>query len=480
MKTTTQEKIAIGCLTLFLLPFCAVGIGAAVATARYAVVGDWAQAALTLVFALLFGGVGFGMLGVAYYGLRRARAARELQERHPDEPWLWRTDWATGRIESSGRHRMYRAWAFAVFWNLIAFTVPIVVLPEALADGEKLALLILAFPAIGLILLGRAIYLTLRHRKYGVSVLRLATVPGVVGRALRGVILTDSWIRPADGFPVKLLCVNRVVSRSGNRRSVRETVLWEDAQRVTRAHQVGRATAIPVGFRLPADARESDASDSSDQIIWRVETSASVPGVDFGASFDVPVFRTAESEEPLTEEEATALPESEPEFRQPPASRIEVRERPQRAEIYFPAARNLGFAVGITVFFVIWTAVTFILPGLGAPIIFPIVFGLFGLLIGYAVVTAWLLTTHVIAEASGIWIRSGLLGFGGVRHIPADDIDDITLDIGSRAGNRSYYDIKIQRANGKRVYAGRAIPDRREAEWLIERMRNGLGLEGER
>ncbi len=96
----------------------------------------------------------------------------------------------------------------------------------------------------------------------------------------------------------------------------------------------------------------------------------------------------------------------------------------------------------------------------------------------YAVANAWLLTTHVVVEPSGLWVRSGLLGFGRVRHIPVDDIDDITINVGSRAGSRSYHDIKIQRVDGKLVHAGRAIRDRREAEWLIERMWRGLGLEG--
>jgi hypothetical protein len=79
-------------------------------------------------------------------------------------------------------------------------------------------------------------------------------------------------------------------------------------------------------------------------------------------------------------------------------------------------------------------------------------------------------TTHVICEDSGIWVKSGLLGFGRIRHIPVDDIDDITHKIGMHVGKRPYYDIKIERTDGKTVYAGRAIRDKREAEWLIERM----------
>jgi hypothetical protein len=471
----TSDKIGIGCLVLFLLPFCAVGVGTAVNAVRSILAGEWGQAGVSTVVALIFGGAGFGLLLAVRKGLERHRATEWLKQQHPNEPWLWRPDWAAGRIESSLRARMLTVGAFSIFWNLIAFAVACAVISQAVDEGNKTALLVLAFPAIGLGLLAWAIRLALRHRRYGVSVLRLATVPEVIGRLLRGTIVTNAPVRLRDAFHVTLTCLNRHSDSGSDDTS--EKVLWQEEHAVERVHHEGGATVIPVSFRLPGDLRESGEHDEHDYIIWRLEVYASVPGVDYTARFEVPVFRTPDSGRPLTPEEERSLPMSEGEFRQPPESRILVRESLRRTEIYFPAARNVGIAAGVTVFFIMWTALVYALPKLGAPIVFPILFGLFDLLLGHAVVASWLLTTHIVSEPSAIWVRSGVLGFGRIRHVPVEEIDDIVLKIGMQAGNRPYYDIKIMTDNGKKVNAGSAIRDKREAEWLIERMWRGLDVE---
>lgn len=45
--------------------------------------------------------------------LRAGRISGALRARHPDAPWLWREDWASGRVEDSNRGTMVAAWIFA-------------------------------------------------------------------------------------------------------------------------------------------------------------------------------------------------------------------------------------------------------------------------------------------------------------------------------------------------------------------------------
>jgi hypothetical protein len=52
-------------LLLFLLPFCQTGIFMAIMALREAMAGDWGEAGLVLIFALVFGGAGFGLLAAA-------------------------------------------------------------------------------------------------------------------------------------------------------------------------------------------------------------------------------------------------------------------------------------------------------------------------------------------------------------------------------------------------------------------------------
>jgi len=334
-------KPAFGCFVLFLLPFCGVGIFMAVNTLRAATAGQWAEAPFFLVFALAFGGIGFGLLGVALRGRARAAEVERLKAEHPDQPWLWRPDWAAGRIEGSSRRSMFAVWGFALLWNVItAGVVPPVVIQEYVEKRNRLALLALVFPAVGIGLLIWAVRLTLRYRKFGVSIFRVAQVPGVTGRKLYGVILTNTYVRPDDGFGLTPNCVNRVTTRSGGESSTRERILWQEERQVTETGHVGRtATAIPVSFRLPLNARETDASDPSSEILWRLEARASVPGVEYHAGFEVPVFRTPASEIPLPPEEEEPLAEYTAEYRQPPDSRIYVTSGLRRTEIFFAPAR---------------------------------------------------------------------------------------------------------------------------------------------
>jgi hypothetical protein len=470
-----KAALGYGCLLLFLAPFCGVGIFMTINGLRAAVAGEWGEAGTSLVFGLVFGGVGFGLLAALFHGRKKQQELERLQGEHPSEPWLWRPDWAAGRIEGSSRAKMFLAWGFALFWNLISYAVaPVAIVEGYLKEDAAITLLVLIFPLVGAGLLVWAIRATIRHRKFGVSVFRMASVPGVIGRKLEGVILTNTIVRPDDAFHVTLASVNRITTGSGKSQSTRENIVWQEERELKRVHQVGRATAIPVAFRLPQDVRQSDTTEPGDQIIWRLEARAEVPGVDYHASFDVPVFRTPESDIPLPPEEGEAFSGALEDYRQPPDSRIVVTEHMRRTEIYFARARNPGVAAGLTLFFIIWTGITVALPRLGAPFIFPIVFGLFAALLFFAVFQLWLGSTRVVLTPDEARVSYGPLG--RTRRVQADDIDDVTLKIGMQAGKRPYYDIQIVKSNGKRLYSGRSIKDKQEAEWLVEQMKEALEL----
>lgn len=62
-------------MLLFLLPFCAVGIVSAALSVRSAWRGNWGEAGFFLVFALVFGGAGFGLLAWTAHAARIKRSA---------------------------------------------------------------------------------------------------------------------------------------------------------------------------------------------------------------------------------------------------------------------------------------------------------------------------------------------------------------------------------------------------------------------
>ena len=106
-------------------------------------------------------------------------------------------------------------------------------------------------------------------------------------------------------------------------------------------------TTVPVRFPIPPDALPCDDRNSRDTVLWRLEVAADVPGLDYASAFEVPVFRTAESDRPRTEEEAAAaraIAEQVAHFQPGPECRIQVTRNRRGTEIVFPAGRNLGAA----------------------------------------------------------------------------------------------------------------------------------------
>jgi hypothetical protein len=477
---TNQSRMATGCVVLFLLPFAAAGIFCAVQAVRLAHAGVWRDAIFLGIGALTFGGVGFGGLAGMRVAYRRMKEAETLQALHPKEPWLWRRDWASGRIEDTTQDTLLAAWIFATLWNLVSLPSGYLGVRAALYEGKPAAFMALLFPLAGMWLLVRAIKATLRYRRYGISRLELSTIPGVIGRDLTGSVRATLDLQPAEGFQLTLTCVRRVTTRSGKSSSTSETTLWQEERRV-RGEQnrdyAGMGTNIPVSFALPPDAVASDPNTPNNRVLWRLEVSATVPGVDYESIFEVPVFRTAASEQPSGESERLVSDASSlTAYHQPVGSRIAVTTNRRGTEIVFPAARNPGAATGLTVFTFIWLGALGIQLYLHAPIIFPIVTSLFGLLLTIGVLDLWLKVSRVTVDAGTVTVATGYLEPGRERKLTAAEVADVVAAIGMQAGKTVYYDVVIRRKDGKKTTAGRSVHDKREAEWLAATIKKSLGV----
>ena len=214
-------------------------------------------------------------------------------------PWMWKSDWAAGQIAYSAKKRMLLATIIAAYWNLV--TSPLwFVLPNEILHKKNTGIMFgLIFPAIGLALILWTITEILRWRKFGTSTLRLDSLPGIIGGQLKGLILTSAKVHPKDGFRLTLSCTQTTTTSGGGKRSTSIATIWKKKQI---AHElldnVAEMSAIPVVFQVPYDCRPTDETDPNNKICWRLKVSA---GFNFSATFEVPIFKTHESDPQLTE-----------------------------------------------------------------------------------------------------------------------------------------------------------------------------------
>ncbi len=437
----------------------------------------WFMLMLYGVFIVAFGGFGFGMMFFSIKGGKAAKAEEEQKIRHPETPWLWNGDWAQGRIRSSTKLKAIGVCAFATLWNAISWPIAILAMGERAVNPAVYAVLL--FPLVGLITAAAAARTLIAWYKYGESVLAMASVPGVIGGALRGVVQTNVNLRPEEGFHLTLSCINRRTSGSGKSRTTHEHVLWQDARVMKREilEQDPTQSHIPVLFAIPYDARASDDEDSNNQIIWRLEATAKVPGADYTAQFEVPVFKTAESSPDFVLDESALTPYQAPGTSRPGLEMSGVRVTPLASggkRFVLPMARHKSAALGVTLFLAIWTgAIVFMLKA-GAPILFPIVFSLFEVLTLYLALDLWFYKSRIEVNFQVLTLAGSILGIGSTHTLYYEQIQDISVTRGMQVGNKLYYGVKVKMNNGKSHTAAKRLDNRQQAEQLAKEIEKAL------
>src|SRR5579859_1748288 len=466
-------------LGLFGVPFAVAGLFSLAQGLGLTSGTGQAPVGMAIAFGLTFSTVGFGIIFLALYGGRHALRKQRLEVEHPTEPWLWRADWAQGRVKSKTGNLMFAGWAFAIFWNAISMPIALLVLPAAAKQKGSIAYIALVFPIAGVFLLIHAMRETIAFFEFGKTYFEMASVPAVVGRELKGQIQARFPHSPDHGIHLRFSSVHRVTTNSGNSSSTTETILWRDEADLSSAqvYPGPTGTTIPVDFRIPWNSQPTEQRNARDEYVWVLEALADVPGVNYHDIFEVPVFRTKDTPAaPEAETFAAAKPAAVP---RPEALTVKVRQLAQGTEFYFPAARNKNFATTTTAFMLVFGAITFFLIH-HAPLIFPLAFGFFSLLLLYIAIQMWLGTSRVVMGSGGVTVQAGLLGGGKARQFALSEIsaigDRITAQQGGATGT-PYYNIELTLRDGKKVTLGSTLRDQHEAAWLVEEMQRLAGLQ---
>ncbi len=482
-------------LTLFGLPFLGAGLAfiyaQLVSRENFTTTGTVAA----VLFGLVFASIGGSLIYAAIGGYGRLKKQAAVEEANPLSPWLWQTDWASRRAGSQNKKSEMFYWVLAIFCNMITLPILFQTVPNLIQTSDPRVFLVLGFNLIGAILIVEAARTTIRHRRFGDSYFEFDTLPFSPGERVGGRIHLKLDARVEHGIDLRLACVRKIVSGSGNSRSTSKVTLWQADQNVP-AGAVGPGPlgrAIPVDFSPPADCVATNHDNPNDQILWLLHAQADVPGVDYSDDFEIPVFRGATSTAPVTEfgtgtstgtgnfgfATAPTSDADSGDVAQPAHAKVVVSMGSGGSEFYFPAFRNPGRALILLLVTVVWSAVIYLMYLKHAPLLFFILFGLTDLLIIAGFLHATFGSSRIGVRSGEILSRTGIFGLGPTRRIQVSDVASIlpvvSMVQGGNAGT-ALHAIRMRLKNGSKITLADEIDSRQEARWVVSQIETLAGM----
>ncbi len=440
--------------------------------------------------ALFISALGAGFLFVAVGGYSRLKRQAAIEEANPASPWLWRTDWASRKAENQSKKTEITTWVICIFSNMVIIPVVVTVVPQLARRNDPRAFLVVGFGLIGVILFVVALRATLRRSRFGNRYFELYSLPFSPGGRLAGRIHLKLDSNAARGVDLRLSCVRKMITGSGDSRSTSQTVLWQMEQNVPYGAMgmdpLGRT--IPVDFAIPSDAYVTDHDNSSDQVLWLLHAQADLPGIDYSDDFELPVFKTTFSADQTpagsspeafgfaagTPGDSNAAPVAAPAH-----PKVVVSSQDGGTEFYFPAFRTPSRALFLLIFTAIWTAVVYFLFRSSAPWFFPAVFGFFDVLLIFAVFHVVLGTSRIRVGNGQLTSTTRLFGIGSTKRFSFSEVDAIVaVTSGQQGGNQgqSMYAIRLRTKDGRRITLADEIASRQEARWIVAQIETLAGL----
>lgn len=374
---------------------------------------------------------------------------------------------------------MWTAVGFALFWNLISSFVWLV-LPEALADGEWVALLMLLFPAVGVGLAIWAVNSVLRWRRYGRTTLLLDDLPVRLGSTLAGHIKVSTALNARD-VSLVLSCVRITTSGSGKNRRTSETILFQDDLKAP-VENAGEYRRVPVQFPIPADQQPRDVSNSRRKIQWRLKAKAEVAGPDLDVDFDLPVFE-GNMLDPIQnlgsiedDSHQVSVDRSQLKGGDPGDTGVIMHYRGGGARYYFPPARLLGLGLSFTIVGIIPLAIAVLGSKAGdMPLIVAIGVGALGLLFLFIGLNTLLWRSEIYPRLGQLGVRSGWW-LGKDEYYRVNDIQVFTVSGNLRVGNTQYFQLCLKTRAGKRKVLAGGLKGKRNTEALATQIAAAIGL----
>lgn len=429
-----------------------------------------------LLFVLMFGGFGTGFL---WFLWRRPPQPEPLPDQAA-KPWMSRRAWAENRIRSDKRAEVYVIWGMSLFWNVLS--TPLVFLhgPTLLHNPKPGVIIAMLFPLAGAGLLVWAIRSTREWRRHGDLRVRLDPFPGAIGGHVGGHVSLRTPYDAQHRYKVVLACINHCYSRSGSDSEWNERLLWQ-AEGLAQTAWTSEGTRLSFRFDVPAGLPPSSEKKEGESYHgWRLAFGSEAGTPRFERRFEIPVYATGEHAR-LIRQDSEAQPEVQAQRRAAVEGLAQFGREGEALTLHFAPARHAGLALGWLGFGVIFGGSGVGTGMLGAPLIFPVVFGLVGGLL--AAFGIWGLgnSLRVWIDRSGLRTERRFLGIPVKRSSARRaDVQHLALDVSYRtqqgARHETIFRIVAKLHGGGQIVVADTLRGQPLAEAMLARIARESGL----
>ena len=225
-------------------------------------------------------------------------AVKQRASQHPAEPWLWRQDWADGRINSFGTRDARLQIALGLVCAGVAVGVAFV-LASSPSTTPAMVVITASLIIVGLAIAGFGVRDARQRARVGLPVLVLESVPIWIGGRLRGRIEVPSPTPPRNGFTIELRAVPvyRDDELFGDHRSHGGVAISTTLSEISAAlvQQRPEGYTIPLDLEVPGDQpgtgmRVVVGSTHGVRVGWELHVRPKDPGSSIRELFRLPVF----------------------------------------------------------------------------------------------------------------------------------------------------------------------------------------------
>ncbi len=443
----------------------------------------WGMFGFMMIFPLIFGGAGAGVIYMARHTKKVHAKEMGLQEIYPQQPWMWKEEWQSHIIKSSNKTLLWFSAIFATFWCLISTPILFMIPSEVFEKKNYLALIAILFPLVGIGLASWAVRNYFQWKKFGSSELRLQDMPARLGKTLRADLYIPSELPLNTECLVTLECVHSYSAGSGDDRKTVEDILWQDQQRLKFNTANINGHTIPIAFKLPKNQAESESGTGSERYFWRLLSKADLKGVDYSANFEIPVFKADpsqnDSETDYEEEFYSELENDTAIIDKGEWMRLNLNHEQtvSGSKYTFGRARLKGMVFSLTVMTLIFGGI-----GIGMFItdkgstLFGVIFTIAGFFLGWGALHQWLNKSEITVAYNKLSSRSGWF-MTKQNDYQLGDVSKIYKHSSMSSGNVKYFGLYIDTTGKKKIKLAENLVGNRDVDSLIAAVSEEFGLE---